>query len=148
MGTGARSCKCPVWPYGFVSCRLQALGVTLSQSVLSEAASCRSIGALRRLLVLAYGSCGMSVAFELAGILQPPKPAESLQPSRASQNVDGKPDSPSRDGITGSDAIAPSLLAELPGMPRRLLNWMLAPDSEPPSWQSETVRQREEREFF
>jgi hypothetical protein len=63
------------------------------------------------------------------------------------QNTDGKPDNAQHnDGVTRSDPIEPGLVAALPGMPRRIVNWMLAPDSEPPAWRTEAVSQRELRE--
>jgi hypothetical protein len=101
-----------------VGCRL---GVTPSQSALSEAARCRSVGAVRRLLILAYGSRGLSVAFELAGILQPSTSAEFLPYSKASQSVETAEQSVTRQGFTSQ---------------ARVMRWFDRQEPVPPPWRS------------
>ena len=49
------------------------LGIHLSPNALCEVAKCHSVGAVRRLLVWAYGERGLATAFELAGREQPPE---------------------------------------------------------------------------
>jgi hypothetical protein len=85
-----------------VGCRL---GVTPSQSALEQVAGCRSVGAVRRLLILAYGSRVLSTAFELAGILQPPTSAQSLSYSKASQSVETAEQPVIRQGFTSQARV-------------------------------------------
>jgi hypothetical protein len=86
------------------------------------------VGAVRRLLVLAYGKRGLATAFELAGREQPPKPANRV------------------DGVTGGDAmpaapvdcsaIEPGLAEAIMQAPTRVQRWMLAPSYDPPRWRT------------
>jgi hypothetical protein len=108
-----------------------------------------TVGELHTTIEECYGKPGWTTFVECwraaGGIVQP---LRSMPQSRCSeQNTDGKPVSAQHnDGVTRSGPIHPGLLAALPGMPRRLANWMLAPDSEPSAWRTETVSQREQRE--
>ena len=56
-----------------VGCRLS---ISPSPNALCEAARSHSVGAVRRLLVLAYGERGLSCAYQLAGREQPHKTAD------------------------------------------------------------------------
>jgi hypothetical protein len=101
-----------------VGCRL---GIHPSQSALEQVAGCRSVGAVRRLLILAYGSRGMCTAFELAGILQPSKSAESLSYSKAPQSVETADRLAIRQGFSSQ---------------ARVMRWFDRQEPVPPPWRS------------
>jgi hypothetical protein len=101
-----------------VGCRL---GINPSQGALEQAARCRSVGAVRSLLTITYGSRGLSTAFELAGILQPPKLAESVPHSKASQSAETAEQLVSRQGFTSQ---------------ARILRWFDRPEPVRPVWRT------------
>jgi hypothetical protein len=96
-----------------------------------------SVGAVRRLLVRAYGERGLATAFELAGREQPQKTAGVVDP--VVTYTEATP--------LNCDAIEPGLAQAIMQAPSRVQRWMLAPPREPPPWRyRETGAEREARE--
>jgi hypothetical protein len=113
----------------------------------SSQSSSITVGELHNMIEEHYGKLGWT-AFaqcwqQAAGIVEPIRSSPQSQCSE--QNTDGKPDSPSRDGVTRSDVIDAGLLQAITQMADRLRNWMLrSPETE--TLPSETVAEREARE--
>jgi hypothetical protein len=114
-----------------IGCRL---GIHPSLNALCEAARCHSAGAVRRLLVQAYGERGLVTAFQLAGMEQPPR----LVSSQQVKGVEPAPGPP--------DLLSPEVLRSLP---LQVARFFLHERRDPPPWRrQETFSERAHREMI
>jgi hypothetical protein len=102
-----------------VGCRL---GIHPSPDTLCEAARCHNVAAVRRLLEQAYGERGLSCAYELAGRVQPHKPADRANAVSAAHRPAGPP-----------DLLEPAVLRS---MPLPVARFFLHTPRDPPRWRS------------
>jgi hypothetical protein len=86
------------------------------------------MGAVRRLLVLAYGERGLALAYQLAGREQPHKPADRANAVSANGARSAAP--------VDCSAIEPGLVEAISQMPTKLQRWMLASPYDPPRWRT------------
>jgi hypothetical protein len=115
--TNRQARSSPVWHW---KPSAVALSVHPTASALCEAARCHSVGALRRLLVSAYGERGLSLAYQLAGREQPRKMLSSQV--KSGEPAPGQP-----------DLLSPEVLRSLPLQVGR---FFLHEPRTPPRWRT------------